>query len=163
MNYRAYEPSDKKAWLDFMALVQSKSDAWEALYLEKPKFHSTCDHLILDDNKNIVGIIAGHLVPHDEHTIYSVEILATTPNQQKKGLGKTLIIELSKNLSKGNLITFWTKTLSAKLWYEKIGLELIDSKHQFFQPLKRGHVLNIVRETTKEQPANLWCFAYICP
>ena len=163
MNYRGYEPSDEKAWLDFMALVQSKSDAWEALYLEKPKFHPKCDHLILDHHKNIVGIIAGHLIPHNEHIIYSVEILATSPHQQKKGLGKSLIIELSKNLGKGNLITFWTRTLSAKSWYEKIGLELIDSKHQFFHPLKRGNILNLVKETTEEQPPNLWCYAYICP
>lgn len=145
-----------------MALVQLHSDAWEALYTEKPSFSSECDHIVIDD-KEILGIISGHKIQTPENqNVYSIEILAVHPEHQNKGLAKAMIIELSHQLPKASLLTFWTRTTLAKAWYEHLGMSLIDQRYQFFKTPTPKQIWNLVKPATI-QSANLWCFACTCP
>ena len=146
-----------------MALVQLHSDAWEALYIEKPNFSRQCDHLIIDAEE-ILGVISGHKVQTPEgQNVYSIEILAVHPEHQNKGLAKAMILELSYQLPKTSLLTFWTRTTLAKAWYEHLNMSLIDQRHQFFKTSHPKQIWNLVKPTTAAQQANLWCFACTCP
>ena len=83
-----------------------------------------------------LGIIAGHKVDHPEHSVYSIEILATHPKLLNKGIGKSLIWELSQTMEPETILTFWTRSKQAKAWYEKNEFQLVDQRHQSQYSLK---------------------------
>ena len=163
MNFRRYEPNNEDAWLNFLTLVQTHSDAWEALYTQKPDFHTQCDY-ILAKGDQIIGVIAGHHIPtQEERQVFSIEILASHPMLQNKGIARTMIAELSRLLPKESILTFWTRSINAKSWYEYCGMTLIDEKFQFFTSSAHKTLKNLVRPTQEDEESNLWCYACTCP
>jgi N-acetylglutamate synthase-like GNAT family acetyltransferase len=162
--FKKYEPGEKIAWLKFLANVQTFSDAWEALYIEKPDFHSDCDYILLKDD-HIIGVIAGHKIPtqQEEQSVYSIEVLASHPDLLNNGIARTMIAELSKLLPEKSIMTFWTRTPEAKSWYEHCGFNIIDERSQLFTSPQHKQLLNLVKKTPEGEEANLWCFACPCP
>lgn len=164
MEFRRYEPEDETSWLKFLSKVQSHSDAWEALYTQKPKFHPECDYILIKDDV-ILGVIAGHKVPtqDQEQSVYSIEVLASHPDLLNKGIARTMIAELSRLLPEKSIMTFWTRTAEAKSWYEHCGFNIIDQRTQLYTSPQTKQLNNLVKNTPEGEEANLWCFACPCP
>lgn len=144
--------------------MQTFSDAWEALYTQKPNFDEKCDYILLKD-ETIIGVIAGHKVPNQEadQSIYSIEVLASHPDLLNNGIAKTMIAELSRLLPEKSIMTFWTRTPEAKSWYEHCGFTVIDERTQLYLSPEPKQLLNLVKKTSAGEEANLWCFACPCP
>lgn len=121
MALKPFQPSNDRAWLECMHLVQKESDAWEALYLDKPSFSSNLDFCFWEGSE-LVGILAGHHVSNRPEK-YSIEILAVHPRFQKRGIAKSMVMNILELLPNGTQLSCWTRNFEAMEFYKKMNFK----------------------------------------
>lgn len=104
-----------------MHKVQATSDAWEAVYTEKPPIDPACDWVFFLDGK-MIAIVAGYLVGSPQ--IASIEVLAIDPDYQGRGLLRPILKESFRTLHESVLeMHFATRSAPAVAAYKKLNLE----------------------------------------
>lgn len=157
MDIRLYQPEDREHWLDLMAELCAVSVAWEAIYLEHPRFHPSFDFIAEDDGR-LVGALAGHLVESGQKPFWSSEILGVHPDHQGKGVAWALLEKAREELAEiSEQLVLWTRCPESRAWYRKMGFPLVDQRYLERLELDGGE-LHVLKEE-KSVGCPLWAFA----
>lgn len=135
-----------------MAEVQTHSNAWEALYLHRPNFHSDLDWVWVEDGA-IIGILGGHRIDTNPH--WSVEILATHPQKRGRNLGLSMIREVQTRIETLPML-FWTRCTKARAFYLKHGFPEVQSGK--LQKISQHGGQEIRFVTSSSEGEAVWCY-----
>ena len=97
---------------------------------EKDELENESVHLMVSDNKNIIGVGRLHFNSKNEAQI---RYMAVEEDYQKKGVGKLLLNELKKKaIEKGAKHIVLNARESAILFYKEQGFLIVEKSHTLF-------------------------------
>ena len=165
--YRDLKENEGSEWLRLWGEIASESLAWQTLHHKEPEYTGKNKKIVAVLNGRIVGFLfveiekeAGELGLLEDSKCGFVWEFGVVKEHRGKGIAKQLISEAEKwLLSEGiSRMEFWSQESGSQKYYEKLGMEKIQSHWQFYTTLNEK-----IRGDLKKDKVGIFYAFGTCP